>query len=285
MKRTAEIGRKLLNPGWKWLLPLTLLSAVLLFLVFSGKGQTPMAYGTYVLSFYTLCIGTAALVRDLRRLWRRLKAAPGPARYFEDAYFRVRTGLLLSFFINLCYAGLRIISAALYTSFWDGALGVYYVLLCVIRVYLIRSTTPPAQAAAEWSIQVRTRRRTGWLLLALDLSLIWIAFQIVQEGRGYTYPGTLIYAAAAYAFYTLILSVVQLVRYRQLQSPLLSAAKAINLTSAIVAVFSLETAMKYMFGGDEDFWRYMLPITAAAMCILVLLIALSMIRTPEKHGK
>ena len=284
MKRIVEMGNKLLSPGWKWLVPLAAVSAALLFHVFTGGLQdTPIAYGTYTLSFYTTVVGTMALVREGRRLWMRLQAVPLAARYSQDAYFRVRISLVLSFFINLCYAGLRIGSAVLYASFWDGALGVYYALLCVIRVYLIRKTTLLGETEPERQKQIQVRRRAGGLMLALALTLTWIAYQIVQEGQGYHYPGTLIYAVAAYAFYALILSIVQVVRYRQFRSPVLSAAKAVNLTSALVAIFSLETAMKYTFGGEKSFWRWMLPITAAAMCASVLLIALSMLRAPKRR--
>ena len=258
MKRIVEMGNKVLSPGWKWLVPLAAVSAALLFHVFTrGLQDTPIAYGTYTLSFYTTVVGTMALVREGRRLWMRLQAVPLAAHYSQDAYFRVRISLVLSFFINLCYAGLRIGSAVLYASFWDGALGVYYALLCVIRVYLIRKTKLPGETEPERQKQIQVRRRAGGLLLALALTLTWIAYQIVP--------------------------IVQVVRYRQFRSPVLSAAKAVNLTSALVAIFSLETAMKYTFGGDKAFWRWMLPITAAAMCASVLLIALSMLRTPKRR--
>lgn len=272
-------SKRCLFPGWKLAFPLVLISTVFLVYIFThSMDGTPMAYGAYILSFYALIAGTEAATRIGLALWKRIKVIPLVDRWRTDAYFRARLSLILSFFISLCYAGLRMVSAARYTSFWDGALGGYYVLLCVIRLYLLR-WTPSSESAVGQAEQYRTRRRAGWLLLILDLILTWIAYQIVQEGRGYHYPGTLIYAYAAYAFYALISASILLVRYRRFNSPVLSAAKSVNLTSGIVAIFSLETAMMDSFGGDEAFWDYMLPGTAAVMCALVLLIAVFMIRS------
>lgn len=184
-----------------------------------------------------------------------------------------------SFFINLCYAGLKVTSAVIYDSFWEGVLGIYYILLCVVRFYLICKTSV---ADMEQEKQFQTCRCAGWLMLVLDASLMLIAYQIVQEGQGYQYPGILIYGVAAYAFYCVVSSIVQVIRYRKFRSPVLSAAKAVNLTCALVSLFLLENAMMYAFGDGKPYWDYMLPLTAAAMCAIVLGTAISMIRnTPN----
>ena len=88
------------------------------------------------------------------------------ARWRADANFRVRMGLVLSLAINLCYAVMRMGYAALYASFWDGALGAYYILLCAVRLYLIRRTPKPREEA-RYADELRTYRCTGWLLLVL----------------------------------------------------------------------------------------------------------------------
>lgn len=82
----------------------------------------------------------------------------------------------------------------------------------------------------------------GWVALAVllggaSLALSGVATQIVRDGYGSDYPGMLIYVAAMYAFYSLTIAVVNTVRYRKFQSPVLSAAKAVNLTTALVSIF------------------------------------------------
>lgn len=196
----------------------------------------------------------------------------------------MRLGLILSFLINLCYAGLRVVGAVLYTSFWDGALGFYYILLCAARFYLTRRT-PKDQENTDYVRELRTCRWTGAFLLVLNQVLIWISLQIIQDGQSYHYPGTLIYAAAAYFFYALTMAIVNAVKYRKLRSPVLTAAKAVNLTTALVSIFSLETAMLSQFGGSAQFRYLMTSATASAVCVLGHAIAIFLIVLPGRKLK
>ncbi len=61
---------------------------------------------------------------------------------------------------------------------------------------------------------------------------------MIHSGKGYAYPGTLIYAAAAYAFYSLTSAIVSLVRLRKFGSPAVSAAKMVSLWLYKKAVFT-----------------------------------------------
>ena len=109
--------------------------------------------------------------------------------------------------------------------------------------------------------------------------------QIVLDGQGYNYPGTMIYAAAAYSFYCLTLAIVNSVRYERFHSPVLSAAKAVSLTTALVSIFSLETAMLAQFGGEPRFQFWMTAATAAAVCVLVLILAAYMVISASRTLK
>ncbi len=283
MRHVWETAKKWIFPGWKVALPLAIVGGAGLYLVFGrGLEESPLAYAVYILSFYALVAVTEAVVRSCRTVWRRLVEIPLVARWRGDANFRVRMGLILSFLINLCYAVMRMGYAALYSSFWEGALGFYYILLCAVRLYLIRRT-PQVQEEERYADELRTYRCTGWLLLVLDLALAWISVQIVLDGQGYDYPGTMIYAAAAYAFYSMTIAIVNMVKYRRFHSPVLSAAKAVSLTTAMVSIFSLETAMLAQFGGDPQFQFLMTASTAGAVCSLVLVIALFMMISASRR--
>lgn len=285
MERLLDLVKKCLRPGWKVIPLLVLTSTAALYVVFTrGMDETPLAYVSYLLSAYALVTLVAALVQAARPAWHRVRAIPLVARWLEDNYFRVRFGLILSFQINLCYAGFRVVCAVLYRSFWDGALGAYYILLCAVRLYLIHRT-PRSQKHTDYRRELRSCRWAGCYLLALNLALLWISVQIVQEGQHYDYPGTLIYVAALYAFYCLTLAIVNAIKYRKFQGPVLTAAKAVSLTTALVSIFSLETAMLTQFGGGETFQFLMTASTAGAVCVLVLLIALFLVISASRKLK
>ena len=266
--------KRWLFPGWGVTLLLAATGCALLARVFVRRlEETPLAYGAYLLSAYALTALVGAVARSWRPVWDRICALPLAERWLADPRFRVRIGLLLSFFINLCYAGMRMVYGAVYASGWEAAVGIYYLLLSVLRFYLMRKVSP---GGGRYREKLRVYRVTGWLLMGLNLALTGVSAQIVLDGRGYDYPGTLIYAAAAYSFYSLTIAIINVVKYRKFHSPVLSAAKAVSLTTAMVSIFSLETAMLSQFGGEPQFQFLMTASTAAGVCVLVLAIALFM---------
>lgn len=277
MNRIWPKLKKLLYPGLPCVILLVALSSVLLFFTFTGGLEdTPFAYVSYVLSAYALTIAVAEAIIAGRTIRRKLYDTPITNLYLTDAFFRVRVGLQLSLLVSLFYAGFRLINAVIGASFWEGALAFYYILLCGVRVNLIRQV-PVSGGAADYGKELRTYRTTGMLLMMLDIALGGIAVQIVRKGHSYDYGGYLIFAVGFYAFYCLILSSVNTVKYRKFKSPVLSAAKAVNLTTALVSIFSLETAMVNRFGEDMQSRDFMTAATALVVCMLVLAIAVFMV--------
>ena len=84
---------------------------------------------------------------------------------------------------------------------------------------------------------------------------------------------------AAYTFYAITIAIINVVKYRKYGSPILSAAKVINLTAALVSILSLETAMLSQFGDkkDEYFRQIMTSVTGGVISVLVLGMAIFML--------
>lgn len=191
-------------------------------------------------------------------------------RYRQDLPFQARLSLLGSTVFNLCYALFKLGFGLYYRSFWFGAIAVYYLLLAVIRAFLFGMSH---RTSENLSHEYRVARSCGWLLFALNLALSAVTVQMVLDGKGYHYPGYLIFAAAAYAFYTATMSIVQLVRFRKLKSPVLSASKVLNLAVALVSMLSLQTAMFASFGDGAINQRAMNALTGGAVCVLIFILA------------
>lgn len=271
MELWRRVLHKLLFPGRCWVALADVLGGAALGLTFLVFGEAhPFAYVSYLFSTYALTISVAAVTPLFSAVRRQLHRVPLAHRYLTDRYFKVRAGLVLSLCVNLCYGGFKLVCAVLYASFWDGALAVYYVLLCALRVYLIRQM-PAGGEERDPVRELRDYRATGVFLFGLDLALSGVVTQVVQDGYGSNYPGMLIYVAAMHAFYSLAMAAVNAVRYRRFHSPILSAAKAVGLTTALVSMFNLETAMLAQFGADqEEFRLLMTACTACAVCAIVL---------------
>jgi len=75
-------------------------------------------------------------------------------------------------------------------------------------------------------------------------------------------------------------AIIGIVRYRRYESPLLSAAKALSFTAALVSLLSLETAMLTAFRTEENtplFRQIMTGATGGVVCVMVLAMAVYMI--------
>ena len=134
---------------------------------------------------------------------------------------------------------------------------------------------------------LRRYRFCGIILLLMNQALAVIVLLIVQQNRRYEYPGTLIYLMAAYAFYSIIIATKNFIKYRKHHSPILAAAKAINIAAALVSILSLETAMLARFGSPKDaaFQQQMVAATGGFICVVILGMAVSMIVRSSKEIK
>lgn len=283
MNRWKAVFQKLLRPDGGWVILIALLGGVALALTFLVFGDdSPFAYVSYLLSTYGLVVLVAAIIPLFSSVRLFLHSVPLAHRYMTDKHFSVWCGLALSFAINLGFAVLKLVYAAVYFSFWDGWLAVYNILLCAVRLYLLRSF-PMGQNHQEFETELRRYRFTGISLFFLDAALAVISTLIVIKGNGYYYPGTLVYAMAFHAFYSLTLAIINTIKYRKFNSPILSAAKVVNLTTALVSIFSLETAMITQFGAGQAYFRLvMTSVTAFAVCAIVLGLAIFMVYSANR---
>ena len=120
-------------------------------------------------------------------------------------------------------------------------------------------------------------------MVLLNLSLTAIVIQMVWQNKAYSYPEIIIIAVATYTFYTVTVSIIDLVKYRKFKSPVMSAAKAIRFAAALVSLLTLETAMLVQYGDDELFRRLMTALTGAGVCIIVLGMSVYMVIRANKE--
>ncbi len=282
MKDEKNIRKKwLFPPIWVIVLLVPICAAALITVFVKGWEETPVAYAVYVASTYTLTVLVIFLSVTLptchRKLRARIDSHPFGHRYMTDAAFRVRVSLYLSLGINVAYSVFKLLMGWVYSSFWWGAVAIYYILLALIRFILLRYMRADENSRRGLVAEFRRYRLCGILLLAVNLSLTGIVFMMVWRNKAYSYPGFLIFAVAAYTFYTVTISIVDIVKYRKYQSPVLSASKAIRLTAALVSLLSLETAMLAQFGEEPQFTVLMTALTGAGVCVAVLAISVYMI--------
>jgi len=292
-----KLGKKLLFPPVWLMLLLTLASAVLLTLVFvKGWDNTPVAYGVYVLAFYTLSVVclfcSLVLPRQYKQIRQKVYQTHLGNRYMTDRAFRTELSLYLSLGISLVYVGINLWSWYWNHSWWFVVLAVYYVIMLVmrfLRVRYVRKTGIGTSVLGEW----KRSRVCAYILLLINLSLSGAVMMILFQDRGYDYPGIMIYVMAMYTFYSTIHAIIDMVRFRKLGSPIMSTAKVVSLSAALVSMLNLETAMFAQFGADmpEGEQRLFIILTGAGVSAAVVLLSVWRIIKAtkeirrEKHGQ
>lgn len=270
-----KIGKKLLFPPVWVMIALTVISAAALVTVFvKGWEESIAAYIVYVLSFYTLCVVTVFLSLVLPKKYRAIRQKvyenPFGNRYMTDKAFRTKVSLYISLGINLLYVALQGVQWHLFRSWWFVVLAAYYTILSVMRFLLlryVRANQIGSSVLSEW----RRSRVCACILMLVNLVLSGAVLLILYADKGFDYPGILIYVMALYTFYSTINAIVQTIRYRRLGSPVMSTAKVIALSAALVSMLNLETAMFSQFGGDMavDSQRLMIILTGAGISIAI----------------
>ena len=284
-----KIGKKLLFPPIYLLVILVIFSAVALTFVFvKGMEETIPAYIVYVLAFYTLSVVTVFCVMVLPKQYSTIKRKiydhPFGNRYMTDRVFRTNISLSISFVISMLYVGINLWSWYALQSYWFMVLAVYYVIMAVMRFLLVRYVRIQrigTNMLGEW----KRSRICAYILLLINLSLSGAVLMILYQHRGYDYPGIMIYVMALYTFYALTMSIVDIVKYRKMGSPVMSTAKIVSLSAALVSMLNLETAMFAQFGADmtPENQRIFIILTGAGVSITVVTLSVILIVNANKE--
>lgn len=274
-----KILRSIIYPPVLVIFLLVVASAALLVYTFvSGYEETVFAYCVYVLSFYTLCVLCVFCVKTLPGLIKSTKNAlhrnKFTDKYLTNAAFRTHVSLYRSFAINMFYALINALMAKIYSTAWFGLFAAYYAILATMRFLLVLYVEKNG-IGINRAGELKRSRICGYVLLAVTPLLSGAVLMSVYFNRGKEYKGVLIYVMASYTFYITVAAVSDIIRYRKYKSPVMSSSKTIKLTSALMSMYSLETAMLSQFGGDmtEENRHLMLILTGAGISIVIVTLA------------
>lgn len=291
MKCAKMILKKLIYPP-KWtlfLFPMVSFS-LLIFIFAAGKTESALAYPVYSMSAYSLTILLAAvpaMAAKMKaavwngRLMRKIAGTRLGGKYLNDLAFRGGISIYQGMAVNFLYVIFRIAAGVRYRSVWFISMAVYYLILGGMRALLVFY-----YRRRDEKREIRCFRRVAWLLFLLNIPMGGMIVLMVKTNSGFSYPGYIIYLSALYTFYVMAMSVVNLVKFRKLGSPLLSAAKALNFVSAAMSVLGLQTAMIARFSQNgENYRRMMNAITGGVVWVIVILTAIYMLLHSKKMEK
>ena len=291
MRDWKRIVRKLLFPPiWVVLLLVIVCSAALIVVFVNGLEMHPVAYVSYVLSFYTLSIVCIACWKAVpgyfRVVKRKMHANKYIDRYMTDAVFKNNVGLNCSLAINVIYVIVNAVSGWLYQTYWFAIFAIYYAIIAVMSFLLVRYVAKHPIGSDRLG-ELRRAKLCAYILMTVNLVLSGAVLMMIFFNRGFQYQGVLIYVIALYTFYTTTTAIIDMVKYRKYKSPVMSMTKIIKMASALFSMLFLETAMFAQFGAytSAETKRIMIMLTGAGISVAVVAMAIYMIVRTSKEIK
>lgn len=131
--------------------------------------------------------------------------------------------------------------------------------------------------------QLSVIRTDGILLLVLNIALIGVIILTITKDTAKRYSEIMVISIAAYTFYKIITSVMNMIKVRKLQSPILITIRNIGVADALVSMLTLQMTMLASFQerSSLDINR-MNAMTGMGVCVLISILGASMIHYAYK---
>ena len=289
MKRLLDL---LKNPRGAWLIVAWLLgigtaAASIAVVVLGAEGG--WVYAVYLAAAVLLAYAIYALVRFVPRATAAVssfvKKYPLLGKWMGTYEARTLLFAACSFVINVGYVVLNIVMAALMSSIWYAALAAYYFALGALR-YAVLFGTRKAKKNAQTerglaAEKLRIYRNCGIALLIIEGVFMFAVAQFVLSGGGSiaelaaqnmrTYTMITMISSAAFTFYKMTLSIVNLVKVHKMTDPELWALRNINLAAALVSLLALQTTMTLFL--SQPLTREMSVFNGFVGLVVVLIVA------------
>ena len=176
---------------------------------------------------------------------------------------------IVSLLFNMVYSAYHIIFGITTRSWWLFTIGIYYTILSVVRFAVLRH-----RGNRRFVI-----RFTGIMLMVLSISLVGTVILAFVKDRGTVFHLIVMLTIAIYAFTKITLATIKWIKARKSKSVKLITLRNISFADAFVSIFSLQRSMLVSFEGMSEIEiRIMNLATGSAVCIIVFLLGLNLVR-------
>lgn len=205
----------------------------------------------------------SAIGSFFKRLGKKIKGACLKLRQKWKKVNKVR----LAFFINITFAIFNGVLAFLEMSVWFLVLCIYYMSMALVRGGIVAYQKRQGRGKRA---QLKTYERCGGFLILISLALSVAVIQMIYVNRSFKYTGLIIYGVATFAFYKIILAIINIVRFKQESDYSIRCVMNINLANALVSILALQTALLNEFSTGEVDTRIFNGLTGGFVCAFTL---------------
>lgn len=271
-----KIGQAILFPPIAIMIILIPIATVMLIgsMVYIGT-ESVIAIISYVISAYTLTIWCF----KIPNIVKYIKAFKEENRYVrkwqEDTRLRINVSLYSSLIWNVLYGIFQLGLGLFHHTFWFGSLGAYYICLAVMRFFLLRHTRKYAPGE-KIKTELIKYRACGWIFLGMNITLTVIVFFMLYWNRTFKHNMITAITMAAYTFVAFTIAIINVVKYRNHNSPIFSAVKAISFAAACVSMLTLTSTMLTTFNdGTMDEFTKKILIGSVGIAVSVTIVTMA----------
>lgn len=239
-----------------------------------------ISYISYLLSSYALIITVLRCINLIKWINKKLHSNKYTDRLITDKDLKNNINLFSGTLFNILYGIFKFIISIIYVSLYEGAIGVYYLILGMMKLSLTRHIIKKS----SYEKQIIQYRNIGIFMFFLNTIMVYIIILMLGNNQSFKYPNFMIYAHASYTFYILTFAIINAIKYRNNNKPLIYASKSINLVTSIMSLFILQIAMVNEFGNMNDL-KLLNIFTATITSITTITVAIYMLINYKKISK
>ncbi len=303
MEKLKNIFRKITYPSPASILAciliiafITVSTVYMLNTPFEGTFLEPLAYASFALSAvglaYVVCVIVFGAPIVKKKIFSLLEMRDITRRLLHNWGFRTVITSVITLAMSIFNSLLNAYLVISERSIWFGALAAYYIFLAIMRFGLLIYHRNKRDYESEAMTRAKRYTFCGVLLLILNAALSSAIAQMIFDDRGFSYKDWLIFAFAAYAFYKIIMSIINAVKARRQDDLTIQAIREINIVDAAVSILALQTALLHTFDDGKVDISLFNTLTGSAVSVFSLTLSIMMIvrgskiiKELKKNGK
>ena len=155
-------------------------------------------------------------------------------------------------------------------------IGTYYVLLSIMRAFVIKSKSDGCFI----------KRVSGIMLILTVAPLIGTVILASIKDRGIRFQLIMMLSVAVYSFSKIVIAIVNLAKLSKVKSAKTVVLRNISFADALVSILSLQRSMLASFEGmSEEGIRNMNIATGSGVCLLIFILGMNMLLYAKKLDK
>ena len=193
-------------------------------------------------------------------------------KYLTDDIFQTQTMLLASLAMNIA-ATFKFVMGVWFGSKWLVTVSIYFLTLSAMRLLLLnreRKSKKLETPEHKRLYDLKGYRVCGYMVLFMNMIVGRMIVQMLVDNEGYDYPGLMLYLIGLFAIANFANAIYNVKKYWHIYNPMISAAKRLSFSTALVLLYTLQTSALARFGNNHEQLRRLLNSISGAVVELVL---------------